>query len=214
MKTKELIDALRNENETDASAMMDYMADAADLLEKQQNKIGDLEYEAQEREKIVVQLRKQWQDAEMFICSMCGHFDRKTDGNIVYGNQDCGEIVGYPYCKKFTPWIPTSVRLPEPEKRVLILTKAEGWNGKDYREIMCGFYEDGNVWCEDSKVCWDWDYEMKREENYDESRDDYRVPEGWFEELLNHIDDYNCVAIGDVVTHWMPLPEMPKEEVK
>lgn len=67
MKTKELIDALRNENETDASAMMDYMADAADLLEKQQNKIGDLEYEAREREKIVVQLRKQWQDAEMFI---------------------------------------------------------------------------------------------------------------------------------------------------
>ena len=58
METKELINALRNEDETDASAMMDYMADAADLLEKQQNKIGDLEYEAQEREKIVVQLRK------------------------------------------------------------------------------------------------------------------------------------------------------------
>ena len=112
METKELIDALRNEDETDVSAMMDYMADAADLLEKQQNKIGDLEYEAQEREKIVVQLRKQWQDAEMFICSMCGHFDRKTDGNIVYGNQDCGEIVGYPYCKKFTPF---------PEKNSIVI---------------------------------------------------------------------------------------------
>ena len=75
---------------------------------------------------------------------------------------------------------------------------------------MCGFYEDGNIWCEDSKVCWDW--EMKREENYDESRDDYRVPEGWFEELLNHIDDYNCVMIGEPVTHWMPLPEPPEED--
>lgn len=136
MNTKELIDALRNEDETDASAMMDYMADAADLLEKQQNKIGDLEYEAQEREKIVVQLRKQWQDAEMFICSMCGHFDRKTDGNIVYGNQDCGEIVGYPYCKKFTPWIPTSVRLPEVGGNYFVIVKYKYDFEKEYRYDM------------------------------------------------------------------------------
>lgn len=132
MDTKELIDALRNEDETDASAMMDYMADAADLLEKQQNKIGDLEYEAQEREKIVVQLRKQWQDAEMFICSMCCHFDRKTDGNIVYGNKDCGDIVGYPYCKKFTPWIPTSIRLPEVGGNYLVIVKYKYDFEKEY----------------------------------------------------------------------------------
>jgi len=123
MNIKKLIESLRNEDETDASAMMDNMADAADLLEKQQYKIGDLEYEAKEREKIVVQLRKQWQDAEMFICTMCGHFDHKTDGNIIYGNQDCGEIVGYPYCKKFTPWIPTSVRLPEIAGHYLVAVK-------------------------------------------------------------------------------------------
>ncbi len=75
----------------------------------EQNKIRDLEYEAQEREKAVVQLRKKWQAAEMFICTMCGHFDYSIDGNIVYGNKDCGEIVGYPCCKKFTP------RMPLPE---------------------------------------------------------------------------------------------------
>ncbi len=69
----------------------------------EQNKIGDLKYDAQEREKAVVQLRKKWQAAEMFICTMCGHFDYSIDGNIVYGNKDCGEIVGYPCCKKFTP---------------------------------------------------------------------------------------------------------------
>ena len=70
----------------------------------------------QESEKAVVQLRKKWQAAEMFICTMCGHFDYSIDGNIVYGNKNCGEIVGYPCCKKFTPWIPCSERLPEPPK--------------------------------------------------------------------------------------------------
>ncbi len=63
----------------------------------------------QEREEAVAQLRKKWQAAEMFICTMCGHFDHSIDGNIVYGNKDCGEIVGYPCCKKFTP------RMPLPE---------------------------------------------------------------------------------------------------
>ena len=78
----------------------------------EQNKIEDLKYNAQEREKHIVYLQKQWQAAEMFICTMCGHFDYDIDGNIVYGNKDCCEIVGYPCCKKFTPRVPASVRLP------------------------------------------------------------------------------------------------------
>ena len=73
----------------------------------------------QDREKAVAQLRKKWQDAEMFICTMCGHFDHNIVGNIVYGNKNCGEIVGYPCCKKFTPWIPCSERLPEDGQYVL-----------------------------------------------------------------------------------------------
>lgn len=85
------------------------------LLVEAAESIRALSADLKEREKIIVQLRKQWQDAEMFICTMCGHFDHKTDGDIVYGNQDCGEIVGYPYCKKFTLWIPVTVRLPDKE---------------------------------------------------------------------------------------------------
>lgn len=182
MKTKELIDALRNENETDASAMMDYMADAADLLEKQQNKIGDLEYEAQEREKIVVQLRKQWQDAEMFICTMCGHFDHKTDGNIVYGNQDCDEIVGYPYCKKFTPWIPTSVRLPEVGGNYLVVVKYK--------------------------------YDFEKEYSYDTDYAEFTFDGGYIDNHWNTFNDWDEGQQYLHVTHWMPIPEAPKEEVK
>ena len=96
----------------------------------------------QEREKAVVQLRKKWQAAEMFICTMCGHFDHSIDGNIVYGNKDCCEIVGYPCCKKFTPWIPASVRLPENIGLYLVIekhwldgspgTKIAKWNAADW----------------------------------------------------------------------------------
>lgn len=182
MNTKELIGALRNEDETDASAMMDYMADAADLLEKQQNKIGDLEYEAQEREKIVVQLRKQWQDAEMFICTMCGHFDHKTDGNIVYGNQDCDEIVGYPYCKKFTPWIPTSVRLPEVGGNYLVVVKYK--------------------------------YDFEKEYSYDTDYAEFTFDGGYIDNHWNTFNDWDEGQQYLHVTHWMPIPEAPKEEVK
>lgn len=87
----------------------------------------------QEREKAVVQLRKKWQDAEMFICTMCGHFDHNIVGNIVYGNKNCGEIVGYPCCKKFTPWIPCSERPPEelePVNVVWVNHRPEPYYGK------------------------------------------------------------------------------------
>lgn len=76
-----------------------------------------------ENEESVCQLRKNWQDAEMHICTMCGHFDHKTEGNIVYGNKQCGEIVGFPFCGKFTPWIAVTERLPEKEGSYLVCSK-------------------------------------------------------------------------------------------
>lgn len=144
----------------------------------------------QEREKAVVQLRKKWQDAEMFICTMCGHFDHSIDGNIVYGNKECGEIVGYPCCKKFTPWIPASVRLPkelEPVNVVCVNHNPEPY----YQEIKdvpqkatAVYYREKWYWW--SCVCEDLLAESGR----------------------NEVD----LVDGDIeITHWMPLPKLPEE---
>ena len=109
---------------------------------------------------------------------------------------------------KVPKWISVKDRLPQAEERVLLMTEEMGTRKVKWKNVMCGFYEDGNVWCEDSRVCW----ERSVLANYDEDRDDYRIPEGFFEECINEIDDYNCVAIGDRITHWMPLPKPPEEE--
>lgn len=144
----------------------------------------------QEREKAVVQLRKKWQDAEMFICTMCGHFDHSIDGNIVYGNKECGEIVGYPCCKKFTPWIPASVRLPkelEPVNVVWVNHSPEPYyqEMKDVpQKATAVYYREKWYWwscvCEDLLA----EYGMNETDKVD--------------------DDIE-------ITHWMLLPEPPKE---
>jgi hypothetical protein len=155
----------------------------------EQNKIRDLKYDAQEREKAVVQLRKKWQDAEMFICTMCGHFDHSTDGNIVYGNKECCEIVGYPYCKKFTPWISASVRLPkelEPVNVVWVNHNPAPYYRymKDVPQKATAVYYRG-AWYWWSCVCEDLLVECGANET-------------------DQVDD-------DVeITHWQPLPELPK----
>lgn len=164
---------------------------AADVEPVRQNKIGDLKYDAQEREKAVVQLRKQWQAAEMFICTMCGHFDHSTDGNIVYGNKECCEIVGYPYCKKFTPWISASVRLPkelEPVNVVWVNHNPAPYYRymKDVPQKATAVYYRG-AWYWWSCVCEDLLVECGANET-DQVDDDIEI------------------------THWMPLPELPKEE--
>ena len=113
--------------------------------------------------------------------------------------------------EKYKPhWISVKERLPEVEKRVLLLTEHEGcFSKKVYRNVTCGFYEDGKMNTETSKVYWDV-YDMGLE--YDEAQDAYLVPEGWVEECLAERDECTCMVLGYKVTHWMPLPEPPKEE--
>ena len=108
-----------------------------------------------------------------------------------------------------TAWISVEDRLPEVEETVLILAKRKFCNSdKEYYVITCGFYEDGTVWRESSKVCWDPDYCSY----YDEEKDDWLIPKGWVEEMQYEHDEYTCAAIDDFVTHWQPLPDKPKGE--
>jgi hypothetical protein len=99
-------------------------------------------------------------------------------------------------------WISVKDKLPPVEKKVLILADRNG-----FKIITTAIYEDGKLTTEDSMWVWETDGLT-----YDEDRDSYIVPEGWLEDkVYNPVDVYNY-PIDDVVTHWMPLPEPPKEE--
>lgn len=101
-------------------------------------------------------------------------------------------------------WIPITERLPTPETEVMIVCNR---NGK--RFIATAIHEDGTLFEKDSKWFWNdiWTYG-----DYDEERDDYIIPECWWESRCFTPDDvYNC-PVDCEVTHWMPMPELPKGE--
>ena len=99
-------------------------------------------------------------------------------------------------------WIPVSERLPESGERVLACCRVK-WLGGGGRTYVCAAFHSApkTETCVSSD-----DIDME----YDEETDEYYLPEGWWE-VINNWDDYSFVAIGDFVTHWMPLP--PPEEV-
>lgn len=95
-------------------------------------------------------------------------------------------------------WIPVTERLPKDDVHVLLSCKCgagayvcDGFHTEKY-STPTQFYEDIDA-------------------DYDEETDEYYFPEGWWEVIKNW-DDYSCVAVEDAVTHWMPLPQPPKEE--
>ena len=100
---------------------------------------------------------------------------------------------------KLNNWISVKDRLPESEKEVLICTE----NGT----VTTAMYEDGTISTDDST--WNW-YDIDFE--YDEEKDTYLIPEGWWEYRHYNPDDVYNFAVDDVVTHWIPLPEPPKGE--
>lgn len=99
-------------------------------------------------------------------------------------------------------WIPITEHLPKPETEVMIACNRNG-----YRFIATAIHEDGTLLTEDSN--WNWN-EIWAYGRYDEEHDDYIIPEGWWENRCFTPDDvYNC-PVDCEVTHWMPMPELPK----
>ena len=118
-----------------------------------------------EQSKGLCEVRRNWQAAEMKICSMCGKFLHgdtdthkgdvvfATDGNgVVCGTRTCGELIGYPRCGKFTPWISVAERRPEHDGRYLCNVKSFAFRGRYYQTILRyerGEFMEGNIYTDD-----------------------------------------------------------------
>lgn len=87
---------------------------------------------------------------------------------------------------------------PKVETEVLVLYRCNGYLG-----ITTAHYENGNVFSEDSE--WNWE-DLSDWGTYDEERDDYRIPEGWWEYRHFNPDDVYNNKIDCPVVGWMPLP--------
>lgn len=104
----------------------------------------------------------------------------------------------------FPIWRDPNTDPPKVETEVLVL-----YRRNDYLGITTAHYEDGNVFSEDSE--WNWE-DLPDWGTYDEERDDYRIPEGWWEYRHFNPDDVYNNKIDCPVVGWMPLP--PKEIVE
>lgn len=104
----------------------------------------------------------------------------------------------------FPVWRNPETDPPKVETEVLVL-----YRRYDYLGITTAQYEDGNVFAQDSE--WNWE-DLPNWETYDEERDDYRIPEGWWEYRHFNPDEVYNNKIDCPVVGWMPLP--PKKIVE
>ena len=97
-------------------------------------------------------------------------------------------------------WISVTKDKPPVETEVMILAMRG-----TTPVITTGMYEDGSMNTENSNWWWETDgFE------YDEELDAWIIPEGWWEYKHYNGDDEHNHAIDDKVTHWKPLPKLPK----
>lgn len=125
---------------------------------------------------------------------------RGTSGVVRGTIEDCRCAVGE--MPEEDVWIPVVERLPENETDVLIAYTRKGIRGYSYSGVCTAFHTDGHTSTENSSYNWEIDM------YYNEGVDAYIVPEGWWE-TVDFGEEFS--AVDAVVTHWMPLPEPPKE---
>ena len=101
-------------------------------------------------------------------------------------------------------WIDIHDKFPESEQKVIV--SAIFKHNQKHFTLMAAHIGEKEITTEE----YGWqDYEG--ETTYDEENDCFWIPECWYE--ANAVDDNLNYIIDDdyVVTHWMPLPEPPKE---
>ena len=123
----------------------------------------------------------------------CAYYD--VDGFAI-----ANEIYNSGY-RKHSEWISVGERLPESGVHCLLCCDIKRIDGT-HRQYVCDGYH-AERWKEECSYCDDCAVE------YNEEDDEYYLCEGWYEVIKNW-DDYSSIAISDTVTHWMPLPELPK----
>ena len=102
---------------------------------------------------------------------------------------------------KAAKWIPCSERMPDPEQEVEITyTRKNYKTGETMYLTARAFYEDGTLTEEDSDYCW----ENADNWEYDEKRDVYIIPEGWWE-AVSFCEQSGVVDMP--VIAWRPLAE-------
>ena len=151
-------------------------------------------------------LQREYNDLRNFACNLCGKYKYEHEGacrGCRWQKKEGGNEIER--LQESQRWIPVNERLPEPEKRVLVCAERR-LGDKIYRHIAMAMYEDGTVWTRDSG--WGF-HDLDNYETYDEKQDDWRIPEGWWEYSIYN-EEGNC-PVGDLVTHWMPLPEPPEK---
>lgn len=106
-----------------------------------------------------------------------------------------------------TRWIPCSERMPENEKEVEItFIRKHCITGKTLYLTARAFYEDGTVTTDESAFCWyteNWDY--------DEEKDCYVIPEGWFEGV-SFAEEFESVDMPVIAWREITEPYKPERE--
>ena len=136
-------------------------------------------------------------------------FDKETSAASAFMGYDLDDVLDYidttPTIALETDaqyWHNPETDPPKVETEVLILYR----NDIDGYSITTAHYEDGSVFLQDS--IWYWE-DLPDWGTYDEERDDYKIPKGWWEyRHFNPYDVYNN-QIDRPVVGWMPMP--PKE---